>query len=165
MPELQPLQADHARAVLAFERAGRAYFAGSISDRGDAFFEEFDERFTQLLADQESGDCACYVLVDEDGSIMGRFNLYVVGPGVANLGYRVAERWTGLGITTATVRELCVLASERHALRTLRAVTSHANVASQRVLAKSGFHITGPAGPGELGGRPGAWYERPLDAG
>ena len=38
MPELKRLRAGHAPAVLAFELANRAYFAASISDRGDDFF-------------------------------------------------------------------------------------------------------------------------------
>src|SRR5690242_4538014 len=41
MPELQRLHADHAPAVLAFERANRGYFAAFISDRGDDFFDQF----------------------------------------------------------------------------------------------------------------------------
>ena len=45
MPELQPLHAGHAPAVLAFELANRGYFAAFISDRGDDFFEQFTERY------------------------------------------------------------------------------------------------------------------------
>jgi hypothetical protein len=48
VPELQRLRADHAAAVLAFERTNRAYFAAAISDRGD-------ERHGALLAEQEAG--------------------------------------------------------------------------------------------------------------
>ena len=50
MPELQRLSADHAPAVLAFELANRAYFAASISDRGDEFFTQFASRHSALLA-------------------------------------------------------------------------------------------------------------------
>jgi len=50
VPELQPLGADHAQAVLAFELANRAFFAASISDRGDEFFEQFTARHSALLA-------------------------------------------------------------------------------------------------------------------
>jgi hypothetical protein len=42
-------------AVLAFELANRAYFAASISDRGDEFFDQFTERYNTLLAEQEAG--------------------------------------------------------------------------------------------------------------
>ena len=65
MAELQPLRADHAAAVLAFETANRAWFALSISDRGDDYFEQFTERLEALLADQEEGNGAFYVLVEE----------------------------------------------------------------------------------------------------
>jgi [ribosomal protein S5]-alanine N-acetyltransferase len=76
MPELKRLDADHAPAVLAFELANRAYFAASISDRGDDFFAQFTDGYNALLAEQEAGMCAFYVLIAEDGSILGRFNLY-----------------------------------------------------------------------------------------
>ncbi len=107
MPELRRLRADHAPAVLAFELANRAYFAASISDRGDEFFDQFTERHSALLAEQEAGIGAFYVLVAEDGSVLGRFNLVFAGDGTAELGYRVAQHVAGRGVATATVRELC----------------------------------------------------------
>ncbi|MEV6483539.1 GNAT family N-acetyltransferase [Streptomyces sp. NPDC051576] len=163
MPELQRLRADHAPAVLAFELANRAYFALSISDRGDDYFDKFTEGYDALLAEQEAGICAFYVLVDEDGSVLGRFNLFdMVEGGAADLGYRVAQDVAGHGVATATVEELCRLAAERHGLRTLRAATSHTNIASQKVLTKAGFSPVGPAGPADLGGKHGTWYERDL---
>jgi [ribosomal protein S5]-alanine N-acetyltransferase len=162
VPELQRLQADHAAAVLAFELANRTYFAASISDRGDEFFDQFDKRHSALLAEQEAGIGAYYVLVAEDGSILGRFNLIFAGNGTAELGYRVAQVAAGRGVATATVQELCRLAAERHGLRTLRAATSRDNVASQQVLAKAGFVPAGPADPAHLGGKPGTWYQHDL---
>jgi len=161
VPELQRLRANHAPAVLAFELANRAYFAAFISDRGDEFFDQFTERYNALLAEQEAGICAYYVLVAEDGSVLGRFNLYDLQDGVAVLGYRVAQQVAGRGVATATVQELCRLAAAQYGLRTLRAATTHDNVASQKVLTKAGFVPTGPAEPG---GRPGTWYERDLAA-
>jgi [ribosomal protein S5]-alanine N-acetyltransferase len=165
MPELQRLEAGHAPAVLAFERANRAWFAASISDRGDEFYDQFTERHKAMMAEQEAGTCAFYVLVDEDGSVLGRFNLYDIRDGTANLGYRVAEHVAGHGVATATVRELCRLAAARHGLRTLDAATSQQNAASQKVLAKAGFVPVGPADPADLGGKPGTWYQRDLAAG
>ena len=162
MPELQRLRADHAPAVLAFELANRAYFAASISDRGDEFYEQFTERHNALLAEQEGGSCAFHVLVDDDGSVLGRFNLVGIEDGTAELGYRVARHVAGRGVATATVRELCRLAAARYGLRTLRAATTHGNVASQKVLAKAGFVRVGPADPDHLGGKPGTWYRRDL---
>jgi ribosomal-protein-alanine N-acetyltransferase len=162
MPELTRLEAGHAPAVLAFELANRAYFAASISDRGDDFFEQFTDRYDTLLAEQEAGGCAFYVLVAEDGTILGRFNLFDIDDGAAELGYRVAQQVAGRGVATATVREMCRLAADRHGLRTLRAASAHQNAASQKVLAKAGFTPVGPADPAHLGGKPGTWYQRDL---
>lgn len=67
-PELQPLRAGHAQAILALESGNRRYFAASISDRGDEYFENFAERHNALLAEQEAGLGAYYLLLAEDGS-------------------------------------------------------------------------------------------------
>ncbi len=162
VPDLQRLRADHAPALLAFELANRAYFAASISDRGDEFFEQFTERHSDLLAEQEAGVGAFYLLVGEDGSVLGRFNLYRIEDGTAELGYRVAQQVAGRGVATASVREMCRLAAEQYGLRTLRAAVTHENVASQKVLTKAGFVAVGPADPG---GHPGTLYQRDLAVG
>jgi ribosomal-protein-alanine N-acetyltransferase len=165
VPELEQLHAGHAPAVLAFELVNRAYFAASVSDRGDEFFDQFPDRYSALLAEQEAGICAFYVLVAEDGSVLGRFNLVFTQDSTAELGYRVAQHVAGRGVATATVRQLCRLAAARHGLHTLRAATSHQNAASQKVLTKAGFVPVGPADPAHLGGKQGTWYQRDLAAG
>ncbi|MGW1840347.1 GNAT family N-acetyltransferase [Streptomyces sp. NPDC002067] len=162
MPELMRLHRSHAPAVLAFERANRAYFAAAVTDRGDAYFDHFTDRFDALIAEQEAGVCVFHVLVAENGAVLGRFNLMDLADGTATLGYRVAEHVAGRGVATATVRALCLLAAERYGLRTLRAAAAHANAASRRVLLKAGFHPAGPADPADIGGEPGAWYRRDL---
>ena len=162
MPELERLHARHAPAVLAFELANRAYFAASISDRGNDYFEQFTERYDALLAEQEAGICAFHVLVADDGSVLGRFNLVDIEDHSAELGYRVAQHVAGRGVATATVQELCRQAADRYGLRTLRAATTHQNVASQKVLTKAGFLPVGPADPAHVGGKQGTWYQRHL---
>jgi ribosomal-protein-alanine N-acetyltransferase len=162
VPELQRLSADHVEAVLAFELANRAYFADWISDRGDDFFEHFAERHDALLARQQAGTAAYHVLVADDGSVLGRFNLVFSEEASAELGYRVAQHAAGRGLATAAVREVCRLASARYGVRRVRAATSVQNAASQKVLTKSGFSLAGPADPADLGGKRGTWYERLL---
>jgi ribosomal-protein-alanine N-acetyltransferase len=162
VPELERLHAAHAPVVLAFELANRAFFAASVSDRGDDFFDQFTDRYNASLAEQEAGSCAFYVLVAEDGAVLGRFNLFDISDRTARLGYRVAQHVAGRGVATATVRELCRLAASRHGLRTLRAATADENAASQKVLTRAGFVPVGPADPADLGGKPGSWYQRDL---
>jgi [ribosomal protein S5]-alanine N-acetyltransferase len=86
VPELKRLTAGDAPAVLAFELANRAYFAASVSDRGDEFFDQYTDQHNAMLAEQEAGIGAYYVLVAEDGSVLGRFNLYRFQDGTADLG-------------------------------------------------------------------------------
>ncbi|HEY6277635.1 MAG TPA: GNAT family protein [Streptosporangiaceae bacterium] len=162
MPDLQPLRADHELAVLAFELENRSYFAAFVSDRGDDFFDHFTEQHNTLLTEQDAGIGAYYVLIAEEGSVLGRFNLFFTGDDTAKLGYRVAENVAGHGVATATVLELCRLAIDRHSLRTLNAATTSDNFASQQVLAKCGFVLVGPADPAEIGGKPGFRYQLKL---
>jgi ribosomal-protein-alanine N-acetyltransferase len=162
MPELQLLQLDHAEALLDFELTNRAYFAAAISDRGDEYFQQFTELLAGLLAEQTSGNGAYYVLVSDDASIIGRFNLKLAEDGTAELGYRVAQTATGRGVATTAVEELCRVAPQRHGVRTVKAAASLANVASQRVLLKAGFVEVGPADPSDIGGQEGTWYSRSL---
>lgn len=158
------MRAEHGPGILAFELENRGYFTESISDRGNEYFDQFEQRHHELLAEQEAGIGASYVLVDDDGSVLGRFNLYRLEEGVAEVGYRVAQRVAGRGLATATVRELCQLAASRHGLRVLKAATSDENVASQRVLIKAGFVPAGSADPADIGGKQGSWYRRDLTA-
>ncbi|MBY5161909.1 GNAT family N-acetyltransferase [Salsipaludibacter albus] len=77
-------------------------FATSISDRGEAFSSQFDQRYGERLAAQAVGEGAFHALVADDGSILGRFNLAFVQPGVAELGCRVAAHVAGRGVATAS---------------------------------------------------------------
>jgi ribosomal-protein-alanine N-acetyltransferase len=162
VPELQQLRADHGSAVLSFESDNRAYFAAWISDRGDEFYEHFAEQHDARLAEQRAGLGAYYVLVEKDGSVVGRFNLIFTEGDSAELGYRVAQTAAGRGLATMAVRELCDLAAKKYGLRRIVAATSRQNTASQKVLTNAGFVLIGPAEPADLGGKPGHRYERLL---
>ncbi|MFJ3962934.1 GNAT family N-acetyltransferase [Streptomyces sp. NPDC090036] len=162
MPRLQLLRLDHAPALLAFERENRAHFAASVPDRGDQYFDRFDERHASLLAEQAAGLCFFHVLVEDDGEIVGRVNLVDAADGSAELGYRIAERAAGRGLATAAVREVRVLAVAQYGLTGLRAVTTLDNPGSRAVLARTGFV---PAGEIDLDGRPGLRLVCDLQAG
>ncbi|TDC29761.1 N-acetyltransferase [Micromonospora sp. 15K316] len=153
MPELQRLTAGHADALLDFERDNRAFFARSVPDRGDDYFTRFATRHAELLANQAAGLDHFHVLVDTDGSVLGRFNLVdVSADGSADLGFRVAERVTGRGVATDAVRRVCALAREKYGLRRLYASAALDNVGSLGVLRRTGFT---PVGEVVLSGRPG----------
>lgn len=156
---LHPVRASDARAIFDFELANREYFARFISDRGDDYFAHFLQRHHELLARQSAGRDAYYLLFGETGEVAGRFNLFGIKDGTADVGYRVAENQAGRGLATSGLLELCSLAASRHGLDLLRARVAHDNAASQAVLSKAGFVERGQA---EVGPRPGSWYERNL---
>ena len=141
---LEQLRADHEPGVLAFERENRDYFAKSISDRGEEFFQRFTEEHRHQLTEQETGSCFYYVLIDSDGQIVGRFNLYELDNRTADVGYRVAEHVAGRGVATFALLELCRVGRDQHQLSKLTAATNTSNVASQKVLVKAGFVMIGP---------------------
>jgi len=161
MSALQLLREDHAPALLAFERANREFFTKTIPDRGDAYFAEFGARHAALLAEQAEGVCFFHVLVGDDGTILGRFNLVDAEDGEAELGFRMAEDATGRGLATAAVRELLALAATGYGLTSLRAGASAANKASQRVLERAGFVAVGDS-QRVTDGVPGIAYRREL---
>ncbi|MFE7390656.1 GNAT family N-acetyltransferase [Streptomyces sp. NPDC057582] len=160
MAELQRLRLDHAPALLAFEQENRAYFAASVTDRGDDYFAHFDARHHDLLAEQASGLHFFHVLVNSSGAVLGRVNLVDVADGSAELGYRIAEKSAGQGLATAAVREICARAAAEYGLTALRAVTTLDNAGSRAVLARTGFIPTGEV---RLDGRPGLRYVRDLE--
>jgi ribosomal-protein-alanine N-acetyltransferase len=157
--QLQLVGPEHEAAILDFEKSNRTYFAKSINDRGDSFFERFSERHRELVTEQQAGIGAFYVLMDERGEVLGRFNLYDISDGTASVGYRLAERITGRGVATSGLRALCRIARENLGLLTLTAATSNENVASQRVLLKAGFAYVAPT---EVAGRQGAMFKIDL---
>ncbi|MEU2251415.1 GNAT family N-acetyltransferase [Streptomyces sp. NPDC019224] len=163
MPALQRLRPDHAPAVLAFERANRAFFAASVPDRGDAYFTDYPPRHAALLAEQEAGVCHFHVLVaEETGEVLGRFNLVDVAGGTAELGFRLAEKATGRGLATTAVHQLFDLCRTRYGLTTLRARAALTNTASRAVLSRTGFVATGEEVV--LSGERGAAFVRELGA-
>jgi ribosomal-protein-alanine N-acetyltransferase len=161
VPELERLRPDHAAALLTFERENRAYFAASIPDRGDDYFEDFAELHRDRLAEQATGQCHFHVLIGDGGEVLGRINLIDVADGRADLGYRIAEKAANRGLATRAVAQVSTLAAAEYGLTRLRAAVTLDNAASRAVLARSGFVVTGEI---VLNGRPGHSYERKLDA-
>ncbi|HEX4788848.1 MAG TPA: GNAT family N-acetyltransferase [Actinospica sp.] len=159
---LARLRAGHEAALLVFEEENRAYFARSITDRGDAYFAEFGARLRALLAEQDSGACHFHLIFDEEGALVGRINLVHAVGGVAELGYRIGERAAGRGVATAAVGALCPLAATAYGLTALVADTAVENRASRTVLERNGFAVIGETSVGA--GRPAVRYRRSLVA-
>ncbi|AGZ38301.1 GNAT family N-acetyltransferase [Actinoplanes friuliensis] len=160
MTRLERLDERHADELLRFERENRAFFARSIPDRGDDYFVSFAERHAALLTEQASGVIQFHVMVDDNGAVLGRFNLIDLVDGQAELGFRVAEHATGRGLATAGVQEILVLARDDYGLDRLEASATLGNAGSLGVLRRTGFVAVGEV---VLNGLPGLRHVRDLE--
>lgn len=156
---VERLTAQHLDAVLAFETVNRAYFAAAVPDRGDDFFAGYPARHAALLAMQQAGTDVFHVLVTADGRVAGRVNLVDVSGGEAELGYRIGAEFTGRGVATGAVRDVCRLAGTDYGLARLRATVDPGNHASRTVLLRNGFTL---AGETTVDGRPAQMFRRKL---
>lgn len=144
-PRLEFLTADHARPLERFELDNRAFFAAQVGDRGDDFFEHFDDYLAARVQENRRGTSLFFVVVEADGAVLGRVNISDIDQSeLTELGFRVAEHAQGRGIATTGVVDACDIARTR-GVRTVRARASITNLASRRVLEHCGFTRTGQA--------------------
>ncbi|AVR97734.1 GNAT family N-acetyltransferase [Pseudoduganella armeniaca] len=148
---VRTLSATDAGALLAFELANRAWFERHIAPRDPAFYTPAGvaAHIDDYLAGLATGTWHPFVLVDVDGTIVGRANLKDIDQAArsAEVGYRVAEQACGRGLATLALRHLVRAAGARWRLQRLDAFVYPANVGSRRVLARCGF-VAQPAQAG-----------------
>jgi ribosomal-protein-alanine N-acetyltransferase len=144
---LELVEMRHAEVLERFERANRDFFADHVSDRGDAYFEQFEQGLATLVDDNRAGRSLCFALVGPDGEVVGRVNLYDFDrPELTELGFRVAEGVQGKGVATRGVMAALRVAGER-GVGSVIARASTMNIASQHVLESCGFSSTGQTEP------------------
>lgn len=128
--------------LLRFEVAERAWFELSIEARPERFYT------LQGVANHVI-DCLALnaqrqmnpLIIRERGVIIGRANLRNIEGGCAKVGYRLAQSACGRGIAQMALKRLMKEAHCVYGLTQLAAVVAVDNVASLRVLNKSGFRI------------------------
>lgn len=138
-----------APALLAFERANRAWFEAHIDARAPDFYKlaGVAAHIEDCLARHAAGSMHPGLLVDGDGSILGRGNLKDIdcATGRAEVGYRIAASACGRGLAGVVLRHLMELAYGQWQLARLDAHVTVANAASARVLERAGFVLAGPS--------------------
>ncbi|HTD03620.1 GNAT family N-acetyltransferase [Undibacterium sp.] len=145
--QLNLLQQRDAEQLLQFESANRAWFDQFIEDRGDWFYtrEGMRAHIADFHEKYAAGSLYPCLVLDDDGHIVGRVNLRDIErqSGTARLGYRVAAHCAGRGVASAAVIQVLEIARVHLHLQQLIAHVSVENLASIRVLEKSGFARTG----------------------
>ncbi|HEY8024081.1 MAG TPA: GNAT family N-acetyltransferase [Burkholderiaceae bacterium] len=141
--KFRTLTIDDAPALLEFELANRAWFEKTVLKREDSVYtvDGIGRHVQACLDDLARGTMHPNLMLDEDGRIAGRVNLkdIDVQAAIAEVGYRIAQKYVGQGWATASLRHLLMLAYEKWDLQSLQAFVTTENPASARVLDKCGF--------------------------
>ena len=141
---INSLQETDAEELFKFETNNRFFFEETVPSRGEAYykFETFKIRHKELLEEQKDGKSKFYLIKDRSGDIVGRINLIDIDidSNVAEVGFRVGKEYLGKGIGT---RALNLLLKTEINVKRIKGKTTTNNIASQKVLEKSGFKQVG----------------------
>jgi RimJ/RimL family protein N-acetyltransferase len=104
---------------------------------------EFVERSRQAWSDPEARHGTLVVTERSAGELAGTMSLWVVRPGVGELGYWARREFRGKGYTTRALRIVSRWGFEELGLGRLQLCTFPGNVGSERVAEKVGFQQEG----------------------
>jgi ribosomal-protein-alanine N-acetyltransferase len=156
---IRPLTPDDAEEIAALYAVNREFLAPFEPDRTDEFFTT---AFQRRRIEAAGEDHWRWAIVDDE-QIAGTIVLADVLRGalqVGNVGYWVDRGHNGRGLATGAVGDVVAFAFGEAGLHRLEAGTLVDNLASQRVLEKSGFERYGLAR--ELLKVNGAWRDHVL---
>jgi [ribosomal protein S5]-alanine N-acetyltransferase len=139
---IRPLTVDDAGELAARLVENRDFLAPFEPDRGERFYTVEGQ-----LERLEGEDKHAFAILDGEriAGTIGMSNIVRRHLLSANLGYWVAERVNGRGLATKAVGEVIPVAFGELGLHRLEAGTLVDNLASRRVLEKSGFEEIGIA--------------------
>jgi [ribosomal protein S5]-alanine N-acetyltransferase len=131
-------------AIAELVRANRTFLGPWEPLRDDDYFTEAGQRadIANALQRHNQGNAHPCVILDDNGEVVGRITLNGIVRGAfqsCSVGYWVSQAAGGRGLATAAVRDIKALAFGELQLHRIQAETLLHNVASQRVLARTGF--------------------------
>jgi ribosomal-protein-alanine N-acetyltransferase len=147
---LRLVESGDAEAYAAAYDANRAHLAHWDPVRDESFYtvQWHHGLVAQYLRDSADGRAARFVVVHDDGPILGVANIVNIVRGAfhsADLGYWVDASLQGRGVMSRAVAFLIDHARCELRLHRLQASTLLENAASQRVLLRNGFEQFGMA--------------------
>jgi ribosomal-protein-alanine N-acetyltransferase len=144
------LSLDDAPVLADVLRRNRTFLAPYEPYRAESYYtaEGQAEVVREALAQHERGASVPHAILDDTGAVVGRITLNTIVRGPfqsCSVGYWLSEDRTGRGLATQAVDEIVSLAFDTLGLHRVEAGTLVDNVASQRVLARTGFERIGLA--------------------
>lgn len=150
MPRIRTIALADAPALADLQQSNRAFLAPWEPLRSDEHYTAAGQSavITGLLEAQASGQCAAFVILDDEGRVAGQITLSGIVRGALQscaVGYWLAEPATGHGFATQALEEAVQHAFDELDLHRVQAEALPANIASLRVLAHCGFTVYGLA--------------------
>lgn len=142
------LHEQDAKGLFEFESQNRRFFEEMVPSRGDDYYEYsyFGDRLNELLQEQKEGLSYFFLIKDEYENIVGRMNVVDIYTSndckIGHVGYRIGEQYVGKGVATNALKLVINKVVEEYKVNEFFAKTTIENVASQKVLEKSGFCFT-----------------------
>jgi [ribosomal protein S5]-alanine N-acetyltransferase len=136
---------DDAEELLAVLTANRDFLSSSGPQRTEDFFTVAAQRadLERALEAHAREVMVPLAIVDEQGRLIGRINLNNITRGAAQsatVGFWVSQSHNGRGFASTALADVIEIAFKGLGLHRVQADTRLENVASQRVLARNGFH-------------------------
>jgi len=150
VPFTRLVRRDDAAAIVEILNRSRELMAPTEPDRNESFYT-VDGQLQVIgvaLTEHQAGIRLPHVILDDDGSVVGRatLNEIVRGPlQSTSLGYYVDGRRNGRGLASRATAEMVSIAFGELGLHRVQAGTQPENLASQRVLVKNSFRQYGYA--------------------
>jgi [ribosomal protein S5]-alanine N-acetyltransferase len=141
---------EDASVLAELQRVNRAFLTPFEPARSDEYFTEAGQRaaIEKVLTEYKEGRNLPQVILDDGARIVGRITLNGIVRGAfqsCSVGYWVSQPVTSRGVATAALREVIRVAFGELGLHRIQAETLLDNVASQRVLERTGFARIGMA--------------------
>lgn len=138
------------RAVADLQRRNREFLAPWTPERPEEHLTVAGQRvdIEKALVRHAGGESVPLVILDDEGAVAGRLTLGGIMRGAfqsCSVGYWLAEEHTGRGLATQAVEAAVALAFSDLRLHRVQAETLLDNMASQAVLARTGFERIGMA--------------------
>lgn len=105
--ELREVQEEDAEALLEFELENRDFFEKWVPARSPDYFEV--QALKQIIAVLSEENSSYFLVWAKSQKLAGRINLRLTSPQtphIAEVGYRIAEAFTGKGYAKAAVEAL-----------------------------------------------------------
>lgn len=126
--------------ILTFEQENKVWFLNYLPK---TYLDKLTLSFIQKQIEDQT-EKKYYLVYSNSGQLIGRFNLYFLEENrrVVEVTYRIDQRWSGQGIASYILKRLVAYWASS-GVEEIHATTLTSNLASNKLLIRTGFNISG----------------------